>query len=101
MNKFKLAQKRNYFKFVIVGLPKPIDKNALTDRERTLWNNIMKSREELIRSFEGSSRAKGLNVPSNRCIYSSCRNKANKYTSTFENDKSICKKHKIMEDESK
>lgn len=62
MNKFKLAQKRNYFKYVLIGLPKPIDTNALTIEELSWWNTILTARTELLEKFNQRSRNLGLNV---------------------------------------
>jgi len=38
MNKQQLAQKRNYFKYLLAGLIKPIDKSCLTGPEIFGWN---------------------------------------------------------------
>ena len=62
MNKFKLAQKRNYCKYVFTGIPKPIDVNALTIEEQSLWNTILNARQELLANFNQTSINLGLNV---------------------------------------
>lgn len=67
MTKLQLAQKRNYFKFVITGMFKPVDAHVLTDRELTLWKEILDNRDELLRIFDVCSRHKGLNVPEHKC----------------------------------
>ena len=66
MIKFKLAQKRNYFKFVLVGLPKPIDKTCLSDKEKSIWKEILRLRKVLLDEHSKTSQEKGLKVH-NRC----------------------------------
>jgi hypothetical protein len=67
MNKQQIAQKRNYFKYVIVGIPKPIDLECLTGPEKFAWGQILAHRKTLLNEFEQNSRQKGLNVPEHRC----------------------------------
>lgn len=62
MTKLQLAQKRNYFKFVLSGIPKPIDRGVLTPQEDELWGNIISIRKELIDKFDENSQKQGLNV---------------------------------------
>lgn len=92
MNKQKLAQKRNYFKFVLSGLFKPIDSSVLTEWEQEEWSTILNIRDELISKFDSQSREKGLNAPKHRCWCG----KEGKYKpeyKTFFNVKFVCKKH--------
>jgi len=62
MDKRKLAQKRNWFKYVITGLSKPIDKSCLSLLEIEEWDKIIKSRETILKSFNNTSKQAGLNV---------------------------------------
>jgi len=62
LTKFKLAQKRNYFKFVLTGLPKPIDLEALTGPEKFAWNQILNHRDSLLAEFNKHSIELGLKV---------------------------------------
>lgn len=63
LSKFKVAQKRNYFKYVLSGMCKPIDTQVLTKEELEKWNTILQLRNELIGSFEHNSQSEGLKVP--------------------------------------
>lgn len=88
MTKRELAQKRNYFKFVLTGLPKPIDKTVLTVEEQSWWETILAARTELLKEFDNRSIIKGLRVPEHKCWCG----KPGKYLapdSTY-----TCKKHK-------
>ena len=89
MTKKELAQKRNYFKFVLSGLYKPIDKSVLTEYEQERWDEIMNIRLELLHNFDENSRQKGLNVPKYKCF---CGKKA-KYKVDYEGLGYVCKKH--------
>lgn len=60
--KLKIAQYRNYFKFVLSGLIKPINLEVLTSQEKEEWNNIIESRNKLLNSFNENSKSLGLNV---------------------------------------
>lgn len=62
MTKQQLAQKRNYFKFVLTGLPKSIDLKALTGPEQRHWKEILKLRNSLLKDFEFRSYVMGLNT---------------------------------------
>lgn len=62
MEKRKLAQKRNYFKFILSGIPKPIDLNCLTGPERWAWNQILAHRDTLIKEFNANSQILGLKI---------------------------------------
>lgn len=94
MTKLQLAQKRNYFKYVLTGIPKPIDLEALTVEEQSCWDTILSARAELLKKFDDRSKIKGLSVPEHRCW---CGKEA-KYTLDYvEEGKSatwVCKKHK-------
>lgn len=94
MTKLQLAQKRNYFKFVLSGMFRRIDLEALTPYEKDLWNKILNIRKELIEQFEYSSKFKGLKVPEHRCWCG----KEGKYDPEFEIQDymqfiKVCKKH--------
>lgn len=88
MTKLQLAQKRNYFKFVLMGMFKPIDANVLTPYELQKFKELMEIRKELIESFDVNSKIKGLNVPEHRCWCG----KEGKYKTDYTN-KLVCKKH--------
>ena len=62
MDKKKLAQRRNWFKYVITGLIKPIDKECLSMLELEEWDKIIKARETILKSFNNTSKQAGLNV---------------------------------------
>ena len=67
MTKRELAQKRNYFKFVLSGIPKPIDLNCLTQVEKDNWKELLYIRKQLLDKFDETSRSLGLNVPEHKC----------------------------------
>lgn len=90
--KQKLAQQRNYFKFVLTGISKPINFNSLTEWEQEKWSTILNIRKELIDKFDRNSRIMGLNVPKHKCWCG----KEGKYEpeyETFGDVKFVCKKH--------
>lgn len=62
MDKRKLAQKRNWFKYVITGLSKPIDKSCLSLLEIEEWDKILKAGEKILSSFNNTSKQAGLTV---------------------------------------
>jgi hypothetical protein len=62
MTKQELARKRNYFKFIITGLPKPVDMNILSSLERAEWVKILEARKLILERFNETSKVKGLNV---------------------------------------
>lgn len=62
MTKTELAQKRNYFKYILTGLPKPIDLEALTGPEKFGWNQILNQRDALLSEFNKHSQELGLKV---------------------------------------
>lgn len=63
MTKQQLAQKRNWFKFVVTGLDKPIDLTALNPHERACWAKILDMKRAILVNFDDVSKEKGLNVP--------------------------------------
>lgn len=62
MTKQELAQKRNYFKMVLMGLYKPVDTNALSEREKEKWLLILKIKDELLEHFTQTSKQTGLKI---------------------------------------
>ena len=66
MTKKELAQKRNYFKFVLMGSYRNIDLAALTEVERQMWKEIDNLRTKLLSEFDERSKEKGLSVK-NKC----------------------------------
>ena len=62
MDKKTLAQRRNYFKYIITGLAKPVDKKVLSITEQSWWETILTARTELLKNFNETSRNLGLNV---------------------------------------
>lgn len=89
LTKQQLAQKRNYFKFVLMGLPKPIDNAALTVEEQSWWKTILTARNELLKKFDNRSIIKGLRVP-DKCW---CGKEGKyEYSDEFYTGK-VCKKH--------
>lgn len=67
MNKQELAQKINYFKFTLLGLPKPISIESLTNEETAKWLVIKETAKSLVDSFDSNSKLLGLKVPEHRC----------------------------------
>ena len=65
--KQKLQKDRAYFKFVISGLPKPIQLESLTSHEVHAWKEILRLRDFLLEDFEVGSIELGLNIPEHRC----------------------------------
>tara|TARA_R110000868_G_C10785307_1_gene755853 strand:- start:692 stop:994 length:303 start_codon:yes stop_codon:yes gene_type:complete len=94
--KQQLAQKRNYFKYVIIGMCKPVDVECLSGPEKFAWNQILKHRQVLIEEFDKHSRELGLKVPEFRCWCG----KEGKYKPEYENYQGaikVCKKHITIE----
>lgn len=94
MTKRQLAQKRNYFKYVLSGIPKPIDFNALSEEEVRLWTLILNTRSILLESFEAQSSILGLRIPEHKCW---CGKEAKYTLDSVVRDESatwVCKKHK-------
>lgn len=86
----KIQKDRSYFKFVISGLPKPIQLESLSDIEKQLWKELLSIRKSLLDNFEETSRTFGLKVPKNRCWCG----KEGKYESKDGYFKGlVCKKH--------
>lgn len=67
MTKKQLAQKRNYFKYQLMGMIKAVDNNILTDTEIIMWNQLKQLKTSLVDNFDNMSKEKGLNVPLNKC----------------------------------
>lgn len=63
MTKQELAQKRNYFKYVLTGMAKPIDIEVLTGPEVFAWNQIKAHIKTALDEFDKNSKELGLNVP--------------------------------------
>lgn len=96
MTKKQLAQKRNYFKFVLTGLVKPIDVDCLTNTEIELWDSLLTVRQQLLEGFNDNSVEMGLNVPK-KCW---CGKAATVIVNIAEhplNGRLTCKKHSINE----
>lgn len=88
----KIQKDRAYFKFIISGIPKPINQASLTLEESIFWKEILKIRQYLLDMHEDNSREFGLKVPKIRCWCG----KEGKYQADYEtlhNDKLVCKKH--------
>lgn len=91
MTKLQLAQKRNYFKFVLSGMYRQIYTEALTEQEQEAWFGILNLREQLIDNFEDNSRAKGLRIPEHRCW---CGKEAKYIWLRGDKEIWVCNKHK-------
>ena len=90
MDKQWLARKRNWFKYILTGMVKPINASTLTEEELNLWYGLLKIRGKLLDNFDESSREMGLKVPKNRCWCG----KEGKYTPEYDYYKGlVCKKH--------
>ena len=66
MTKKELAQKRNWFKYQLLGMIKPIDKECMSNKEKREWQQLIILRNQILKSFDSTSIEKGLNVP-NKC----------------------------------
>jgi len=92
MTKQELARKRNYFKFQLLGMLKPVDLAALTVDEISILEEIAILQKILIKNFDGNSRLRGLNV-ADKCWCG----KVAKYTPIgypeFYLGTTVCKKH--------
>jgi len=60
LTKQQIAQRRNYFKFVLTGMPKPIDKRVLTATELSWWETMLTTRNEILKNFDNSNVIMGL-----------------------------------------
>ena len=65
--KQKLQKDRAWFKFVLAGIPKPINLESLNEWEQEEWATILNIRDELLDKFDKTSRNLGLNVPEHKC----------------------------------
>lgn len=90
MTKLQLAQKRNWFKFVLSGLNKPVDTKIMTGEERDQWRRLMDIRNDLLDDFDRNSRHLGLNVPEYRCWCG----KEGKYNHPDHPSLKVCYKHR-------
>lgn len=91
ITKQQLAQKRNYFKFYLSGLHRPIDLSILTAEERIKFARLNFLIKSLKDEFNINSHIKGLNVPEHKCWDLGCKNKViDLYKDTSEY---TCKKH--------
>ena len=88
LSKKELAQKRNYFKYVLAGMHKPIDLRALNVYEIELWSEIQHKISLLTTNFNVSSQQLGLNVPE-RCWCG----KIAKWKAKYDHQGLVCKKH--------
>lgn len=93
MTKLQLAQKRNYFKFVLHGMYRFIDNDALTEWELEEWATILNIRDELLEKFDNNSRLVGLKVPEHKCW---CGKEAKNLVAAHEDGFELwtCNKHK-------
>ena len=57
LTKQQIAQRRNYFKFVLAGMPKPIDKRVLTATELSWWETMLTARNEILKNFAETFKA--------------------------------------------
>lgn len=90
ITKQKLAQKRNYFKFVLTGMTKPIDFNVLTEWEQEEYSTILNIKDDLIEKFDNNSRKMGLTVPDKCWCGKSAKYKPIGYPDYINK---VCKKH--------
>jgi len=93
MNKQELAQKRNWFKFYIVGVIRCVPKNTLTAEEQKLYQDFIDIRSKLISGFDENSRQLGLTVPAKCwCNKPAKWNYLGKHPGII--GKKVCKKHR-------
>jgi hypothetical protein len=62
MRKQQLAQNRNWFKFLVSGLSKPVNRECLSGLEQCQWDKILAIRKDILVGFDDTSRNRGLNV---------------------------------------
>jgi len=91
MNKQKLARKRNWIKYVLSGLTKPIDYTVLSEKEESLWEEILQCRAEILHGFDDTSKEMGLNIPEYRCW---CGKEGKYDAPSCMHVKKLCKKHR-------
>lgn len=91
ITKQKLAQKRNYFKYVLAGMSKPIDIEALTDSEIFAWNQIKAHIKITLDEFDNNSRKMGLIVPDKCWCGKPAKYEPIGYPDYMSNK--VCKKH--------
>ena len=90
--KQKLQKDRAWFKFVLIGIPKPINLESLNEWEQLTWKQIIELRNILIKEFDINSKDLGLNIPEHRCW---CGKPAKVQVDYYNNGKLewVCKKH--------
>jgi hypothetical protein len=91
--KQNLQKARAWFKFVLTGIPKPINTKYLTTTEQDMWKQVLELRTSLLNIHEENSRVLGLNVPEFRCDFCNKGVKEN-YKLTIDGETyNLCKKH--------
>lgn len=65
--KQKLQKDRAWFKFVLTGIPKPINLESLSEIEQLVWKEILSARNALLNMHDKCSIELGLNIPEHRC----------------------------------
>ena len=93
MTKLQLAQKRNYFKFVLSGMFRLIDNDVLTEWEQEEWSTIFNIRDELMDKFDENSKLMGLNVPEHKCWCGKPAKYTLDHVEKGKESKWVCKKH--------
>ena len=66
-SKQQLQRDRAYFKFIVSGINRPINKTSLTKFELEAWNTILDKIELLVKNHDNCSREFGLRVPEHKC----------------------------------
>jgi hypothetical protein len=62
LTKQQLAQQRNWFKFILMGMNKPVNLEVLTEDEKLVWKQILYYRKVLLEDFNINSEELGLKV---------------------------------------
>lgn len=92
--KQKLQKDRSYFKYVLAGIPKPVQYRSLTITEIKAFEEILRLRKKLLSNFDSNSRLLGLKVPAYRCW---CGKEGKyepvDYPEGFTDCIKVCKKH--------
>lgn len=90
-SKQELARTRNWFKYVLLGLVKPVDYGVLSEEEQSLWDEILQCRAEILQEFDNVSKEMGLKVPEYRCW---CGKEGKYDAPPGRHVKKLCKKHR-------
>lgn len=90
-SKQELARKRNWFKYILSGLVKPVDYAVLSEEERSLWEEILQCRVEILQGFDAVSKDMGLKIPEYRCW---CGKEGKYDAPSYMHVKKLCKKHR-------